>query len=435
MLPKKADNRPAGIKKTRMNSSSNSRTYSRVNASGTVLIVLLLTVSASWISNRGADWLQYSILIATFALSLLHAPITHFNKRMLYSFLFLFFSVGLVSLLRPDGSNRSDLLFLFQITLGFFAAATFEANSRIALSLFTRVIYLLCLSSLVLFPLVFLFPSLIVQVPDQFQNLLQGSINVNKRFYTLFGISYFASGQGIEDIWRNQSIFWEPGMLGFFSVLALVVSDSTGSRRREKAVFVLGVLSTFAPGAYALLFIYLGLRIVGAAKRGIMVSGLVMFVFIGIALLSVPMLHKIVVIVFDRDLYTDPSFYIRSTDFWLPYVVALDSPLLGFGTYEPYNNAMKLAIDRNMLGITNSFGAYFYRYGFIWTTFFISWALLAVSRVGPEFGAMPFILFVGIMYEPIGFSSIFIFLLFVMIANRRGRSQFVPAPLSTGSLS
>lgn len=59
--------------------------------------------------------------------------------------------------------------------------------------------------------------------------------------------------------------------------------------------------------------------------------------------------------------------------------------------------------------MTNSVGAFFYRYGYVWSMFFILWAFSAISRGGRAFGAFPFILFLGLMYEPIGFSAFFFF--------------------------
>jgi hypothetical protein len=132
-----------------------------------------------------------------------------------------------------------------------------------------------------------------------------------------------------------------------------------------------------------------------------------------IATSSFPVIREVILFVFNRDIYDDPSIYIRSTDFWLPYVAALDSPFFGFSSIETYQDKMLIAIDRQMTGITNSFGAYFYYYGYIWSGFFVIWVFNAFSRAGLAFGSIPYVLFFGSMYEPIGYTCFFFFLVFL----------------------
>lgn len=386
---------------------------------GITLIFLLLVVSASWVANLGANWLQYLLLVATFVLCILRAPFSHFKKGSLFSFSLLFIGVGLVSAVRPGGANLGDIFFLSQIVIGFLAASIFGSDYRRAFGLFVLIMYYLCLSSLILFPFVFIFPGMIIAVPEMFQNFFEGTYNENRHFYTLFGITYFVSGDGVSGIWRNQSIFWEPGMFGVFSVLAFLMSDSIRVARKVKIVFFLSVISSFAPGAYAILSIYFGLRMARAANRGVIVATFIVLVFTCIAASTLPFLREIVLFLFQRDIYYDPSVIVRSTDLWLPYVVALDAPYFGFSTIEPYQDKTRIVANSAMLGITNSVGAYFYRYGYIFSAFLIFWIFRSFSRTGPAFGSMPTILLLCLMYQPIGFSSIFVFFIFLAVAARK----------------
>lgn len=260
---------------------------------GITLIFLLLVVSASWVADLGADWLQYSLLIGSFTFVVIRAPLHRVNSRAFLAFSTIFLTVAVISSIRPDGYSASDFLFLIHISLGFTAALAIQRDHRQTFGFFVRIMYWLTVSSLLLFPLVFLFPQLITPVPDNFQSFFQETSNESRRFYTLFGITYFVSGQGVSEIFRNQSIFWEPGMFGFLNVVALAASDAIGGKRKEKAIHIVGVLSSFAPGAYALLSLYLGIRMVRGAGRGVFVSGLVVLFFAVIGASAVPLLGSI----------------------------------------------------------------------------------------------------------------------------------------------
>lgn len=386
-----------------------------------VQILLLIINSASWVANLGADWLQIAVLGFAILFAATGVPINAVSKRLVFAWFFLTVSILVVAILRSGVPTNSDILFFIAIFVAALAASSVQGQTEIAIQAFVRLMFHLCVISLILFPLVFVAKGLLVPVPDALQQFFTDTINSNRRFYTFFGLSYFATNHGLDDIWRNQSIFWEPGMLGLFSVLALALSDVVGASRKYKHVFVAAALSTFAPGTYALLIIYLGLRILRVSQMGVVMSGLTIALFASLAAGSIPLLREIALFLFDRDIYNDNSIFVRFTDFWLPYVVALDAPLLGFTTILPYQDAMQIAIERRMNGMTNSVGAYFYRYGYVWAVAFILWTGAMFARAGPQFGGIPYVMFVGVMYEPVGFSSVFLYLIFLMASASQMR--------------
>jgi hypothetical protein len=324
-----------------------------------------------------------------------------------------------ISSVRSGAPQPADILFFASFLLAVLSAEATRRNLNVTLSAFVQVNYHLAIISLLLFPLIFVAPNLLVPVPDVFQKFFDNEIGANRRFFTLFGLSYFATNSGIGDIWRNQSIFWEPGMFGFISVLSLALADTLGWAWRQRLVFIVATLSTFAPGAYALLVIFFGLKAFGSTRKGVLRPMLVLVVFGAGATASVPLLREIVILVFDRDIYNDPSIYIRSTDFWLPYLVTLESPFFGYGSLEPYQDAMQVAIERRMEGLTNSVGSYVYRYGYIWAFGFLYWVITSFWRADRSLGVIPFLLLLGIMYEPIGFSVLFLYLVFLARSSPR----------------
>ncbi|SEG30979.1 hypothetical protein SAMN05421751_12816 [Jhaorihella thermophila] len=332
--------------------------------------------------------------------------------------LFLSSSVLAIPTIRSGAPQPTDILFFSSILIAAFSAEATRRNIDEALLAFVHLNYHLAVVSLLLFPLVFILPNLIVPVPDALQNFLDSEINGDRRFYTIFGLTYFATNSGVDGIWRNQSIFWEPGMLGFISVLSLALADAFGVGLRKRIVFVLTTLSTFAPGAYALLIIYFGLKLMRSGRKGVLRPLFTLVIFAVGAAATLPMLRELLLLLFGRDIYMDPSIYIRSTDFWLPYAVALKSPFFGFGSIEPYQIAMQIAIERRMDGITNSVGSYFYRYGYIWALGFLIWVITSFSRGSRPFVLIPIVMLLGVMYEPIGFSAVFLFLVFLARASR-----------------
>ena len=88
----------------------------------TVLIIMLMLVSGSWVSNRGADWIQITLLVSTFGFAMLRAPLRSMNARAFYSFAAIFVTIAIIPMLRPDGYSKQDILFLVQILVGFIAA-------------------------------------------------------------------------------------------------------------------------------------------------------------------------------------------------------------------------------------------------------------------------------------------------------------------------
>lgn len=389
-------------------------------------VFLAIAVSTSWIANMGANWLQYTLLLMFLILALIANIGKTWSIFPMFSAAFIVMGLGFVSVVRPGGFGPTDLLLLANIVLGYLLAMSFENEYRRSFATFVRVLYILCVSSLILYPLIFTLPEMIWPVPDYMQSFFEGTYREQRRFFTVMGISYFVSERDISDIWRNQSIFWEPGMLGFVALIGLVLSDALGGKAKERIVFVAAIVSSFAPGAYALFAIYIALRFLNVSKRGVFVSGLYVLGILASAALSIAIIREVVLAVFSRDILVDSSVVVRTVDFWLPYKVAQSSPFFGHSDISAYQIAMSQEANIQMLGMTNSIGAYFYRYGYVFTTGFLIWSVYVFSRAGRIFSALPFILFIGVMYQPIGFTALFFFFLFVAASSggaRRGAEQ------------
>jgi len=403
------------------------RRISRTRLRHGVMVFLLLLVSASWVANTGADWLQYTgyALLALIAVPL--GSSARFTPALLRTALLLISVTVLISLLNGGMASKGNLLFIINILIGLSCAYVIGARSLAFAETYNGIVLALAMVSLALFPLIFLTDSVLVQLPDMLIKPSSSEITQDRRFYTILGLSYFSTNQTPSEIWRNQSIFWEPGMFGFMLVIALAFSEVLGESRRRRAVYVLGIVMTFAPGAYALLLFYLGLWAFSFLRKGVLAALVLSGLFATLALLFIPLLREVLLVLFNRDIYTDNSIYIRITDLWLPYVVALQSPFWGYSSMVPYQDGMAIAIERRMDGMTNSFGAYFYRYGYIWAAFMFGVIAGGVRRFGPELGLLLPVLLLGIMYEPIGFSPLFLALVFVGLNSSQTLRQQIAA--------
>jgi hypothetical protein len=138
-------------------------------------------------------------------------------------------------------------------------------------------------------------------------------------------------------------------------------------------------------------------------------------------------------VLFGRDIFSDASVFIRSTDLWLPFVTAFESPFWGHSNMSNYTSSMIDAIDRGIGGTTNSLGSYFYRYGIIWgvgMVFLIAQSLRGYSKL--DAASLPVVL-LTMVYEPIGYSLIFLVIIFVGLNDRKRPQRYLIEFLSQDS--
>lgn len=327
-----------------------------------LLVFLVLLVSVSWIADIGSNWIQYPLYI----LLLVTIP---FVRKPRYSRIFIiWFSVFVIAtlavLIAQQGlSERSSVFFLANMAIAFLVVGVFRGQGVNFWRCFNDLIFILTVISLCLYPLVFA-KDILVELPRYL--LTESEIKIHRDLFTAFGLSYYVTSGSVTDIWRNQAIFWEPGMHASMLILALLFSQLVGESKRRKVVYVVGVVSTFAVGGYAILAVLIGFWMLYRISKRQMFFVVIMVVIFIFAYIGIELIQRLVFFLFDRDIQNDASVFIRSADLWLPFITALDSPFWGHPNIAHYSISMMDAIDRAMVGITNSLGAYFYKYGLIW---------------------------------------------------------------------
>jgi hypothetical protein len=372
------------------------------------MVFSALVVSVSWVADIGSNLVQYAFYVF-FLIGVILAGGFVFRPRLLFFVLGMLLLTLLVLVLQNGLGEWRNRLFVANMMLAVLATSAFRGRSIAFMKSFNDILYILTLLSLIVLPLVFVQKGLLLDVPDF--AMTSAEFKQHRSLTTLFGVSYFVSNNASE-VWRNQSIFWEPGMMACLLVLALMFADALGESRTRKGVYLLGILTTVTPGGYAVLAVYLLFRSASVLSRKQMFHLLLGIAAIAVAYLALPVIRDVVLYLFKRDIQNDPSVLIRSTDFWLPFRAAFDSPWFGHPNFDEYRSMMYMVIARERGGMSNSLGEYFYRFGIVWALAFLATLSVGLKRY-PNLAGYSFpVLVLTLIYEPIGFSLLFLMLIF-----------------------
>lgn len=373
------------------------------------MVFSALVVSVSWVADIGSNAIQYFFYVLA-AIGVILGGRLRFRSQFTYVAGGMVILTLFVVFMQNGMDERRNVLFLVNMILATLMVAAFQGRSVAFMKSYLKILYILTLTSLIVYPFLFLQSSLLVSVPDAALASIEGKLH--RSLYTLFGISYFVSNN-YGAIWRNQSIFWEPGMMACLLVIGLAFADALNAKRRRKIILLLGILTTFTPGGYAVLGVYLFFKSVSVLSRRQVFHVLLGLAVVFVAYVSLPVIRDVVLFLFERDIENDPSVLIRSTDFWLPFYSAAEAPFFGHPNFEQYQLAMFQTISRERGGMSNSLGEYFYRFGFVWSfvwLLLIAYGLRRIPRLPGYFFPVAVLI---LLYEPIGFSLFFIMLVFI----------------------
>lgn len=374
-----------------------------------------MVVSVSWVADIGSNLIQYTFYILAI-IGAFWAGALRFSKRILRSITGIIILTFSVLFLQDGLGEWRNQLFLANMALALLATAAFRGRSIVFMKSFNDIVYIFTVTSLIVLPFLLFQKSLLFDVPDFAMQGIESKQHRNLQ--TLFGVSYFVSNNS-SGVWRNQSIFWEPGMMACLLIIALMFADALGEPRKRKVVYVLGIITTFTPGGYAVLLIFLLFRSASIISRKQLFHLILGVMTVMVAYLSLPTIREVVIYLFNRDIQSDPSVLIRSTDFWLPFQASISSPWVGHSNFEEYQLMMFAFIERERGGISNSIGEYFYRFGVVWA---FAWlAMLAASlRSYPNLAGYCFpVIVLALAYQPIGFSLLFLMIVFIGLNELR----------------
>jgi len=395
-----------------------------------LMVFSILIISVSWVADIGNDFIQYTFYFFAVMGVFLSGRLL-FHRRLLTSMLAVMVITLPILFMQNGFSEWRNQLFFANMALAVLVTGAFRGRSAALMKSYNDILYVLTVLSLIVFPLVFVQKGLLVDIPEF--ALTEIEFKLNRSLKTLFGLSYFVTN-GSNEIWRNQSVFWEPGMMAGLLVLALMFADALGETRKRKSIFIVGILTTFTPGGYFVLAAYLLFKLASTLSRKQLFHLILGITTILVVYLLMPVVRDVVLYLFNRDIQNDPSVLIRSTDVWLPFWAALESPWFGRPNFEEYQLAMYMFIERERGGMTNSLGEYFYRFGIIWAVVWL--AIISVSlRNFPNLAGYSFpIIMLMLVYEPIGFSPFVLMLAFGGL-NEKGSDSRIGIGVRWGGAS
>lgn len=270
-------------------------------------------------------------------------------------FLLLFLSL----IYNSDMSNTFTYLHLFS---RFFIASTIplvlcfsEFRDK-----YLNIIFILCLSSLLIFPFVVFFRDIVNYFPVI-------TSETGALFHNLFLSVYNAP---LPNFPKNGSVFWEPGAFQAFINIALAFEFITYKFQNKKRIFIfiITLITTFSTTAYIILAIQLTLVIVFKKstdkKIFTKITKLFSIILIGLFLFS----SLFISTVLDKFSETNQSFFIRSAGTLVDLDIFQNSIYFGVGPSEYLSLVETIAFNEyglNMGVSSNSLTKFMAIYGIL----------------------------------------------------------------------
>lgn len=281
---------------------------------------------------------------------------------------------------------------------------------------YTKVVYYLALLSLILFSLFLLFP----QTTNFF------TINLNRadtRYINLFFYIHFV------DMFRNTGIFREPGVYIIYLNIAVFIElfFKKTPNRKYLVVFIIAILTTLSTAGFIILGL-IGLIYTLKNKSAKTISQVV-FVFILVVSFIIYNfeLFETTLLKFETKDSGFSGALARTSSFWIPFNIFVDSPFLGVGLskftdlYEIYSSSMYGIILKSGGHSTNTLMNQLATYGLISATI-MSIGFFKLTAFFSKSHLLRFLIFIAFLLllsnEDIRFSLLFSTLLFYGLNNK-----------------
>lgn len=311
-----------------LNNSINKHKFNFMNLF--LAILLLTSVDTVMFGTNGNTVFLYVPRFMGLILVLLVLYIKNVNLVIEYRKFFILVSLLLIVVISSLLNNTeifTAISRVLAILTGYIIVSYYNKDRFI--HVFDNLMYVLTVTALVVFILAYIFPTLIFQLPQV--------TNTKDVVFAYFGIggamiSFIQSGQ----IFRNSSIFWEPGAYAVYLVFAIYFQLFQVKNKSNKKilVFIIGLLTTFSTTGYiavSALFITL---LVSSKKSDL--SNIIKFSFV-MFLLSI-----IFVVIIGSDT--------------LIYKILFEKIASGYSTsitrYASIINGLQIAIDNPIYGVS-----------------------------------------------------------------------------------
>lgn len=170
------------------------------------------------------------------------------------------------------------------------------------------------------------------------------------------------------DVWRQQTLFWEPAILSIYLCVAFLVC--TFKSWGERALVTLGVLSTFSTTGYIFLAFVSGFMILGSRRIGPFgkMATFILCAPIVFILAASNYSDKTNIDDLNHGLQLETSAFKREADFYSALSAFYDNPVLGVGVfnstykgseYSPYQDRMNTNGTLSLFSFFGIFGLVF----------------------------------------------------------------------------
>lgn len=254
--------------------------------------------------------------------------------------------------------------------------------------------------------------------------------NVNTTYYynfdvtvrTLFGLHFIKTADIGSGIFRNQGIFWEPGVFSFLITWFYVLKNCFLKDKKLNWLYYLVEATTIsAAGIIIFMAAVFYVKVLhGKQVRRIRDFFLMLMIFVTVIILFVLNENGIEEFlrfwggIFGRDFYNEASAISRWRDFYYGIMSSLDKIWFGQGwDFNNYNAVLRIEANTGKAGewggITNSVVAVLYKYGIFFWIFYMGllWRWSMRIAEGSMWGLFLFLIFTAtLMHEPLDSSII-----------------------------
>jgi len=333
-----------------------------------------------------------------------------------------FFTV--LMLLRGESIAFQDngtiiLKFAILIVFSIYVATFFGTNELFFTSLVSVFEFLIKLS-LATFVITNVVPSLLVNIGPK--------TVLGDQFQTLFGIAYARSADFLKyKFYRNQSIFWEPGVFSVFIIITYMLKVFYLKNRKRMFWYILAIFSTLSMGGITIFMLMLVSRFLfaGSTKQFneklpalALLVGVPLFAIVDFIYSYSSDIELLAGALFHRNLSSDTSVNTRYQDLYYGFLASKNKIWAGHGQdFTDFYNTTAAAINSSKEsyngGITNAIIAILFCYGI----FFLCYYIYNMFKSSIELSSnsryaliMFFTLIGALMLEPLHFSLAILFI-------------------------
>jgi hypothetical protein len=323
------------------------------------------------------------------------------------------------------GDNINIIIKFFILIIFSIYVATFYSSYQSFYANCVGVFESLLIFSLATFVITNLMPFLLTTVGPVLVN--------NDRFQTILGVVFTRTNDFQKyHFYRNQSIFWEPGVYSVMLILIYMIKIFYLNQKKRRWLYYICIISSASMGGI-LIFLILNIcrPILSGSKEEVKHKLPAVAILVGIPLFAIvdffyyysSTIVAGLSVLFHRDLTNDSSVSTRYQDFYYGFLASQSKLIAGHGQdFSGFYDATKEALNKSKEGynggITNSIIGMLYCYGLIFLVAYIIFMFKTCIKMSARYALLIFFTSVAaLMLEPM-YVSLFMILIYTFRDGR-----------------